>query len=394
MKLFKKIFLFLWSLAKLIASTKKNKSILLVAEYGEYGGTRTYFISLLHFLKKHGYEVTILDNLNLRDKEIEQLVEDLSFKWHSVNFDFWGINFRERPFGVSINSMAQQLLNELLFFARLLIKGRYSDLIFTIAYPGKHLHSLIFPVNILYIAHTPVTIYCDKFTRIWVKCFLSKRKQIVTVSKSALNDIYKFWFDGKIVKYVHFVYNYYTPKFNNHSHATKETYLTILTIGSLEYYKNPFYFIEVAQHVLVKLPNVQFVWAGDGSLLEECQKRVNNMPSVQFIGYQSNVESLYEQATVYFQPSLIESHGIATIGAMYHGIPCVVSNNGGLKESVEDNKSGYVVPVTDLTASIEKLQLLLNNQSLCKEMGGHGYLIYEKKFTRKIWETKMMDLFN
>jgi glycosyltransferase involved in cell wall biosynthesis len=372
-----------------MTTAKKSKSLLLVAEYGEYGGTRTYFISLLHFLKEQCYEVTILDNFNLRDTEIEKLVKDLGFKWHSVNFDFWGINFQQRPLGISINSMSLQLLNELLFFSRLLLKGRYSNLIFTVAYPGKYLHSIIFPVNILYILHTPVTVYADKFTRLWVKCFLKKRKQIVTVSKSALRDIYKFWFDGKIVKHVHFVYNYYSPKYNNHSLAIKETCLTVLTIGSLEYYKNPFYFIEVAQHVLENLTNVQFVWAGDGSLMQECQKRVNNIPGIQFIGHQSNVENLYEQATVYFQPSLIESHGIATVGAMYHGIPCVVSNYGGLKESVDHGVNGYVDEVNDSVQTADRILTLLQRPQLCHEMGAGGKSIYYERFTEEKWQKTM-----
>jgi glycosyltransferase involved in cell wall biosynthesis len=392
MNLLKKIFLFLWTLVKLKAISKKHKSILLVAEYGEYGGTRTYFISLLHFLKKQGYEVTILDNLNLRDKEIDQLVEGLSFKWHSVNFDFWGINFKERPLGVSINSMSQQLLYELLFFATLLLKGRYSDLIFTVAYPGKHLHTIVFPVNILYILHTPVTVYGDKFTRLWVRCFLSKRRQIVTVSKSALNNIYKFWFDGKIVKHVHFVYNYYSPKFNKDSHSLTAISLTVLTIGSLEVYKNPFYFIEVAQQILAKLPKVKFIWAGDGSLMDECKKRVNNIPNVHFVGNVNNVEFLYHQATVYFQPSLIESHGIATIGALYHGIPCVVSNNGGLKESVDNGVNGYVDEIDDALKTADRILILLNQPQLCHKMGTLGKSFYNERFTKEKWQKSMKEL--
>jgi glycosyltransferase involved in cell wall biosynthesis len=381
----------LWSLAKLKATTKKSKSTLLVAEYGEYGGTRTYFISLLNYLKKQGYEVTILDNLNLRDKEIEQLVEDLSFKWLSVNFDLWGINFQERPLGVSINAMFQQLLNELLFLSRILLKGRYSNLIFTVAYPGKYLHNIIFPLKFLYILHTPVTVYADKFTRLWVKCFLSKSRKIITVSKSALSDIYKFWFDGKIVKHMHVVYNYYSPKYNNNSLAIKETCLTVLTIGSLEYYKNPFYFIEVAQQILEKLPNVQFIWAGEGSLMDECQKRVNSMPTVQFVGHINNVETLYEQATVYFQPSLMESHGIATVGAMYHAIPCVVSSYGGLKESVCHDVNGYVDEVDDAKHTANRILSLLMQPQVCHEMGARGKSIYNEKFTEEKWQKAMQE---
>ena len=394
MSLFKKIFLFLWTFAKLMGKAKKNKSILLIAEYGEFGGTRTYFISLLNFFKEQGYDVTILDNLNLRDKEIEKLVEDLRFKWHSVNFDFWGINFQQRPPGISIFGMCHQLLNELYFFVKILLEGRYSDLIFSVAYPGKHLHSVVFPLNILYIVHTPVTVYGDRFTRLWLKCFLSKRKQIVTVSKSAVMDIFKFWFAGKIVKHVHFVYNYYSPKFHKDSHSNREYSLTVLTIGTLETYKNPFYFIEVAQRILEKLPNIKFIWAGDGSLIDECQKRVNNTHAVQFIGNVKNVETYYDQATVYFQPSLIESHGIATIGAMCFRLPCVVSNHGGLKESVVHGVNGYVVPVDNAEETAALIITLLQRPSLCREMADAGEAIYNSKFTYKNWRNKMQTFFS
>lgn len=388
----KRLILFLCFLVRLIAKEKKSKKILLVAEYGEYGGTRTYFISLLNYFKEKGYDVTILDNLNLRDPEIEELVKDLNFKWHSVNFDFWGINFQQRPPGISVIGMCQQLLNELYFFVNILLDGGYSDLIFSVAYPGKYLHSFIFPQNILYIIHTPITVYGDRFTRIWLNCFLSKKKQIVTVSKSSMMGIFKFWFSGKIVKNVHFVYNYYSPKFDTDSYSTSRSSLMVLTIGSLETYKNPFYFIKVAQHILSKLPSVKFMWVGCGSLMEECCNRVQNMPNVKFLGHLINVEILYVQATVYFQPSLIESHGIATVGAMYHGLPCIVSTNGGLKESVTHGVNGYVDELDDAIKTAERIIVLLQRPKLCHEMGTQGKSIYNNKFTKEKWQNSMDEL--
>jgi glycosyltransferase involved in cell wall biosynthesis len=149
----------------------------------------------------------------------------------------------------------------------------------------------------------------------------------------------------------------------------------------------------VARQVLVKLPNVKFIWAGDGSLMDECQTRVNKMLGIQFIGHQNNVEKLYKQATVYFQPSLIESHGIATLGAMYHGIPCVVSNNGGLKESVEHGVNGYLVADEDVMQAAIHILDLLQQPNLCKEMGAAGRNIYNDLFTKGMWIKRMSNLF-
>lgn len=389
MQLLKKILFLLRALVKLRFTAANVKSVLLVAEYGASGGTRTYFISLLKFLKEQGYKVTILDNENLRDAEIETLVKQLDFNWHTVRFNFWGINFRLRPSGVTVKSMLYQLLTELLFWSTLLHKIRCRHIIFSVGYPGMFIHSIILPVRFLYIVHTPVLEYTDRFSSLLLTCFLSKRKQILTVSQTAMLDIYRFWFNGKAVKHVHYVHNYYSPHGNIPRQQEKKESFTVLTIGSLENYKNPFYFIEVAQQILAKQPDVQFIWAGDGSLMDVCKSKVAHIPAIQFIGHVNDVERLYQKATLYFQPSLIESHGIATVGAMCFGIPCVVSNHGGLKESVVHGVNGYVVAVDNAEETAALINTLLQHPTLCSEMGAAGRSIYNTKFTKDKWQTAM-----
>jgi glycosyltransferase involved in cell wall biosynthesis len=389
MQLFKQILLLLRALSRLKFATKNKKSVLLVAEYGESGGTRTYFISLLKFLKEQGYTVTILDNQNLRDAEIETLVQQLQFNWHTVHFDFWGINFRQRPPGVTVKIMLLQMLKELLFWTKLLQNGRYQQLVFSVGYPGMFVHSIILPVRFLYIVHTPVLDYTDRFTSFWLTFFLSKRKQILTVSQNAKQDIYRFWFYGKTVKHVHYIHNYYSPKGIQSINTEKTRSFTVLTIGSLETYKNPFYFIEVAQKIIAKQADVKFIWAGDGSLMNVCKSRVAHLPLIQFIGNVNDVEKLYQEATLYFQPSLIESHGIATVGAMCFGLPCVVSNHGGLKESVAHCVNGYVVSVDNAEDTAAHIITLLQHPTLCREMGAAGKAIYKKMFTKDKWQMAM-----
>lgn len=392
MQLFKQILLLFWALIRLKCATKNKKSVLLVAEYGESGGTRTYFISLLKFLKEEGFRVTIHDNQNLRDTEIETLVQQLQFNWYTEPFDFWCINFRKRPPGVTVKIMLLQMLKEILFWTKLLQYGRYQQLVFSVGYPGKFIHSIILPVRFLYIVHTPVIDYTDRFTSRWLTFFLGKRRQIITVSQTALQDIYRFWFYGKTVKHVHYIHNYYSPKGNLSMKPENTGSYTVLTIGSLESYKNPFYFIEVAQQILAKQPDVQFVWAGDGSLMNECKSRVAHLPSIQFKGNVNDVEHLYQEATLYFQPSLIESHGIATIGAMCYGLPCIVSNHGGLKESVAHGVNGYVVSVENVEETAAYIITLLKHPKLYREMGAAGKAIYKKMFTKDKWQMAMKKL--
>ena len=138
---------------------------------------------------------------------------------------------------------------------------------------------------------------------------------------------------------------------------------------------------------------MEFIWAGEGTLLSECRISVIDYPCIKFIGHQENVEKLYAQSSVYFQPSLQESHGIAVLGAMYHQLPCVVSDRGGLKESVIDAVTGFVVEIERPEAAVEKIQFLLQEEKAARIMGQKGRLNYEGKFTAPIWTQSMKNIF-
>ena len=371
-----------------------KKSILVVAEYGKSGGTRTYFFSLIRLLIKQGMQITVLDNNNLIDSEIEELIRVNKCNWLKVNFDFWAINFEKRPEGVSKKALLNYQLNELKFWAKVLHVKRFEKIIFSSGYPGLYLYSILLPVKVLYISHSPITSYSDNIFNLLLRFRLSAKKKLVTVSQSAVKDIERYWLYGKKSNYINCVYNYYSPKYQVESRQVKKDQFVVLTIGSVELYKNPYFFIEVA-NVVIKLnpdKNIKFIWAGEGSLLNNCREKVNDNNSIQFIGFVENVEALYEEADIYFQPSILESQGIAVLGAMYHNIACIVSDQGGLKESVVNNYSGFIVEVDTIDKAVEKVIILFNDIQMRNLMGSNGNKIYFKKFTQKKWEAQMINM--
>jgi len=104
------------------------------------------------------------------------------------------------------------------------------------------------------------------------------------------------------------------------------------------------------------------------------------------------VKELYEEADIYFQPSSLESHGISVVEAMMFGLPCVVSNVGGLPESVKNNESGYVFNVNDIDDAVDKLTDLIFDTDKRTLMGEMGIKIFNKKFKKEIWEEKMKEV--
>ncbi|MEO6731332.1 MAG: glycosyltransferase family 4 protein [Ferruginibacter sp.] len=385
----------LFRLIKLHFTRKNPKKVLLVAEYSKIGGTRTYFLSLLQFLKTSPYEVTVLMNNQAADAEIDNLIKSNGFKTLSCDFDFWCIDLDNIHPGLTKKDLISYQLKEMLFWCDIIKKHSFSRIVFSCSYPGQYLYIFLLPIAVRYILHTQPIKKADRYKRWLLSSQLSTSKKIITVSQSSKIAIEKFWLSGQSNKHVNFLHNFYEPKYKVKELISTNGFKRILTIGAVEEYKNPFFFIECAKQILAgnKTNTIIFTWAGDGSLLPECRNRTKDFPQIQFVGNIENVEELYAAATIYFQPSLQDSHGIAVLGAMYHKLPCVVSDNGGLKESVKHGVAGCVVNVVDTLNAVAKINDLLNDESVRKLMGDNGYNDYKKKFTRVAWEQNMNETF-
>ena len=71
--------------------------------------------------------------------------------------------------------------------------------------------------------------------------------------------------------------------------------------------------------------------------------------------------------------SLIEATAI--------GRPIITTNSIGCKDTVEDGYNGFLVPIKDSKAVADKLEILLNDETLRKEMGKNSRKIAERDFS-------------
>ena len=97
----------------------------------------------------------------------------------------------------------------------------------------------------------------------------------------------------------------------------------------------------------------------------------------------SELRVLYSYATVFATPSLYEPFGIINLEAMSCETPVVGSAVGGIPEIIVDKETGFLVPLKPISESnfepenpeafqrafAEKLNILLENPTLAKEMG-------------------------
>jgi glycosyltransferase involved in cell wall biosynthesis len=108
-------------------------------------------------------------------------------------------------------------------------------------------------------------------------------------------------------------------------------------LGRITFQKGPEYFIEAAYKVLQKDPNVRFVMAGTGDMLNKMVRRVARLgigTRFHFTGFLKgdDVDKMYALSDVYVMPSVSEPFGISPLEAVRSNVPVVISRQSGVSE--------------------------------------------------------------
>lgn len=77
---------------------------------------------------------------------------------------------------------------------------------------------------------------------------------------------------------------------------------------------------------------------------------------------------------------------------MQHGVPCISTTEGGVPGIIDDGKTGFVVEKQSSTLLAAKMELLLKDIPLRKEMGTTGRLKFEREFTLHKFEERMAEI--
>ena len=270
--------------------------------------------------------------------------------------------------------------------------------------PGMFIGLILFPVKFIYTFHTyPLKskiIGLSSTQKLFLNLSMNTNKILVTVSEYSKKQLLAFWAHEKKSNSIRVIYNSAkkTSFVEGNNRNENINVYRVLTLGHVNWYKNPKLWIEVSQKVIMQKPNMnlEFIWAGEGDLLEECKDLIDQIgleESIKFMGYHENVDSLYDKSAIYFQPSLLESHGISVVEAMVHGLPCVTSDAGGLPESVVNGETGFTCPPDDAECFVSRIIKLLDDDKLREKMGKSGKLRAETLFSEEVQEKKMISLY-
>lgn len=152
----------------------------------------------------------------------------------------------------------------------------------------------------------------------------------------------------------------------------KEKVVTFL--GRVTFQKGPDYFVEAAYKILQKDPNVRFVMAGSGDMLNRMIKRVAELrisTHFHFTGFLKGeeVDTMFALSDVYVMPSVSEPFGISPLEAMRSNVPVVISRQSGVSEVL---KYALKVNFWDIDDMADAIYGLLHYEALSRMFRKYG----------------------
>lgn len=261
-----------------------------------------------------------------KDIRVNRITEKLLFD----DVDVFGENVKDKIF--LYNRLVEELAGSLefdiihahdwmTFLAGISLKNKYNKPLVL------HVHSLEYDR----VGHKNVGWVYD------VERFaMSKADKVISASDYTKGIIESNY--GLSGNHIQTIYNAVTiPDFEIAIAKKKDQIFKVLFAGRIDGNKGLEYFIKIAEYVLRKSNNVEFIVVGRGMgnvKFEEIEGFHEIESNFHYLGFveREPLFSLYNECDVLCMPSISEPFGLAAIEAAYVGLPVVLSNKTGASE--------------------------------------------------------------
>jgi glycosyltransferase involved in cell wall biosynthesis/cellulose synthase/poly-beta-1,6-N-acetylglucosamine synthase-like glycosyltransferase/O-antigen/teichoic acid export membrane protein len=197
--------------------------------------------------------------------------------------------------------------------------------------------------------------------------FFYKEVKFITVSESSRREMESFGLGKKGIIVMHPGVDFST--FSDIL-VERTPHPTVLYLGRLKGYKSVNVLIRAFRIVVTERPEARLIIAGSGeeeSYLKRLVKELRLTPDqVHFTGQVDDEQKiqLLQSSWMLVNPSFMEGWGIVAIEASACGTPVIASDVPGLRDSVRNEQTGYLVPYGDVSAFAEKILLIIRDREL------------------------------
>ena len=162
---------------------------------------------------------------------------------------------------------------------------------------------------------------------------------------------------------------------------------TVVHLGRLRKYKAVDVVLRAFVQVRTRVPRARMLVVGDGPELPALRRLSDSLgvaAAVEFTGRIGGEEvvAILNRAHVCVNASPKEGWGLTVVEANACGVPVVGSDRPGLRDSIHDGQTGFLVPYGDVDGFAHKIAALLDDAELRARMGAAA-LAWSRSLT---WE--------
>jgi glycosyltransferase involved in cell wall biosynthesis len=153
---------------------------------------------------------------------------------------------------------------------------------------------------------------------------------------------------------------------------------TALYLGRLKKYKRVDLILRAVARLRDDGLDLRLVVAGKGDQredLEELSRKLAISDRVEFAGFvtEEQKRTLFRRSWVHVLTSQKEGWGISNLEAAACGTATVASDSPGLRDSVRDGETGYLVPHGDIDALAQRMRAILQDTNLRDRLGDNAH---------------------
>ncbi|MBA6222890.1 glycosyltransferase family 4 protein [Colwellia sp. MB02u-18] len=155
----------------------------------------------------------------------------------------------------------------------------------------------------------------------------------------------------------------------------------LIMVARFDQQKNQLMLIEVLNKIK-ELP-FEMVFVGDGPLLSKVKEKSARMglnEKITFLGARNDVDYLLSKADVFILISNWEGLPLTILEGMSHGLPIIASNVGGVSETIDDDKEGFLIPRNGSDELLVALANIIKNADMRERFGRAARDRYENEF--------------
>ena len=132
-----------------------------------------------------------------------------------------------------------------------------------------------------------------------------------------------------------------------------------------------------------------------GAITKEQLDAVCDGKYIKWLEYRTDIKELLQKSHIVAFPSYyMEGLPKSLIEATAIGRPIITTRSIGCKDTVDNAVNGYLIPVKDVEALTEKLQLLIDDAGLRQKMGRKSREKAEKEFSLDVVVEKHLKIYN